>query len=206
MEEKKTEILKSVGKLFHRYGLRSVTMDDVASELRISKKTLYQYFKNKEELVSEVIDYFIENPGFHLTGAPTVNPIDKVFTLRKHIAGFLKSYNNNLDFDLKKQYPAIYRKVKEFKRLKIFRDTMTDIEEGKRLGLFRESLDPEFIAKLNVGRILLTFNPEQGIFSDRELSSIDWFDKTIDYHFHGICTEKGLKYYEEQLLKLRNEQ
>jgi AcrR family transcriptional regulator len=206
MEEKKTEILKSVVKLFHKYGIRSVTMDDVASEFGISKKTLYQYFKNKEELVSEVINYFIENPGYHLPDGSTGNPIERVFLLRKHIAGFLKSYNNNLDFDLKKQYPVIYKKVKEFKRLKIFNDTLADLVEGKRLGLFRESIDAEFISKLNVGRILLTFNPEQGIFTDRELSSIDWFDKTIDYHFHGICTEKGLKYYEEQLLKLRDEQ
>lgn len=206
MENKKTEILKSVGKLFHRYGIRSVTMDDVASELGISKKTLYQFFKNKEELVSEVINCFIENPGYHLTGGSTGNPIDRIFLLRKHIVGLLKSYNNNLDLDLKKQYPAIYRKVKEFKRLKIFNDTLADIEEGKRLGLFRESIDPEFIAKLNVGRILLTFNPEQGIFSDRELSSIDWFDKTMDYHIHGICTEKGITYYKELLLKQKGEQ
>jgi AcrR family transcriptional regulator len=204
MLEKKTEILKNVGKLFHKYGIRSVTMDDVASELGISKKTLYQFFKNKEELVSEVINYFIENPGYHLTGGVEGNPIDRVFILRKHIAGFLKSYNNNLDFDLKKQYPAIYRKVKEYKRLKIFSDTLLDLEEGKKMGLFRNEIDPEFIAKLNVGRILLTFNPEQGIFTDQELSSIDWFDKTIDYHFHGICTEKGLQYYKEQLNRIQD--
>lgn len=191
--------------MFHRYGIRSVTMDDIASELGISKKTLYLNFKNKEELVGEVVDFFIKNPDYHLNSSKSGNPIDHMFALRKHIADILVTYNNHLDFDLKKQYPALFKKVKEFKQARIYTDTVQSLEEGKKQGLFRKEIDSEFIAKLQVGRILYTLNSEQGIFTEKELNNISWFDKTLDYHIYGICTENGLKYYKELLNNLQDE-
>jgi len=205
MEEKRLNIIKSVGKLYHRYGVKSVTMDDVASELGISKKTLYQCFKDKEALVREVIEYYMENPEFNLNKVGSGNPIDRLFVLRNHLAGIIKIYNNNLEFDLRKQYPGIFRKFSDFKRKKIFSDTIRNIEEGQKQGLFRSQIDADVIARLIVGRMLFTMNPEKGIFNERELASLDLFDKVMDYHIHGICTEKGLNYYKKQLNNLKNE-
>ena len=65
MEEKKQFILKNVGNLYFKHGIRGVTMDDVASEFGISKKTLYQYFNDKKDLVCQAIDYYLKNPAFY---------------------------------------------------------------------------------------------------------------------------------------------
>jgi TetR/AcrR family transcriptional regulator, cholesterol catabolism regulator len=66
MENRKEDILKQAGELYFKFGIKSVTMDDVASELGSSKKTLYQHFKDKADLISQVIDYYIKNPQFSL--------------------------------------------------------------------------------------------------------------------------------------------
>ena len=206
MEDKKLFILRNVGKLYLKYGIRSVTMDEVAREFGISKKTLYQYFKDKEDLVNQVIDYYMENPVFNLNQQNLGNAIDRIFALRTHVAQILKHFNNNLEFELKKLYPELYKRMHNFKRKKIYNDTLGNIQSGISDGLFRSDLDPDFIAKLQVGRMLLTLNPDNEIFKDSDVSSLALFDKVMDYHIHAICTEKGLKYYRKQLNKYQNEE
>ena len=205
MEEKRLHILKNVGKLYFKFGIRSVTMDDVASEFGISKKTLYQYFKDKADLVSQVVDFYIKNPMFELNVEANGNAIDRYFALRTHISKILKYFNNNIEFDLKKQYPLLHKKVHEQKREKIFNSTVVSVRDGISSGLFREGLEVELIAKLQVGLLLFTLNPENEIFTDSELATIELFDKVMDYHMHAICTEKGIKYYTKQLNDIKNE-
>lgn len=205
MEDKKEYILKNVGKLYLKFGIRSVTMDDVAREFGISKKTLYQYFNDKADLVENVIDYYMANPAFNLNENSKANAIDRFFELRCHVLNILKYFHNNIEHDLKKLYPELYKKVHNVKRDRIYSSTVQNVTEGIESGLFREDLDIELIAKLQVGRMLLTLNPDYEIFAEAELASIDLFDKVIEYHMHAICTEKGIKYYKKQLNRIKNE-
>lgn len=206
MEDKKELILNEVGKLYLKHGVKSVTMDDVAHELSLSKKTIYRYFTDKKDLVSQVIDtFFLKNPHFRLTEAKGVNAIDRILNIRKHMVKVFQLIQNNLEYDLKKTYPCVHKKVIDFKRKKIYEDNFSATEQGKKEGLFRNELDSDFIAKLIVGRFLLIFNPDNGIFTSSDLINIKLFDQAIDYHFHAICTEKGLKYYKQQLNKVQNE-
>lgn len=206
MDDKKDFVLKQVGKLYLRYGIRSVTMDDVARELGISKKTLYQYFKDKEDLVDQVVDsYFLNNPNFDLMEVEGMNAVDRIMNVRNHMIKMFKLVQNNLEYDLKKSYPKVYNKIIKFKREKIYKDNLSVMEQGKKEGLFREDVDSDFMAKLAVGRFLLIFNPDNGIFTDEEVRDIQWFDQIIDYHFHGICTKQGLEYFKQQLNNVQNE-
>lgn len=206
MEDKKLHIIKNVGKLYLKFGIRSVTMDDVAQEFGISKKTLYHYFIDKKDLVSQVIDYYLENSMFEFNEAREGNAIDYYYCLREHISEILKYFNNNnIEFDLKKQYPRLYKRVHIRKREKIFRDTVLTINKGITEGLFRSDLDVELIAKLQVGRMLYTLNPDNEIFTDSEVAKIDLFDKVMDYHMHAICTPKGIEYFKEQLKSIQDE-
>lgn len=205
MEEKKLHIIKNVGELYLRFGIRSLTMDDVASEFGISKKTLYQYFKDKADLVSQVVNYYIENPRFNLNLNESNNAIDHYFDLRKHINSILKYFNNSIEFDLKKLYPQLYKKVHDMKRERIFKSTVVNINNGIKTGHYRKDLDAELIAKLQVGRILYTLNPENGVFTETEVVNINLYDDFTNYHMHAICTEKGLKYFKKQLNKVQNE-
>lgn len=206
MENKKKQIVEEAGQLFMRHGIRSVTMDDVAQELGISKKTLYQHFKDKEQLVEQVVDvFFLRNPNYRISKEPGMNAIDRVLRIREYMAKMFKLLQNNMEFDLRKFYPRVYRKVLDFKRIKIYDDNFSVLEQGKEEGLFREDLDSDMLSRLAVGRFLLILNPDNGLFTEAETRDIRVFDQLVDYHFHGICTEKGLQYYKQQLNNVQHE-
>lgn len=206
MDERKEHIIKHVGEMYLRYGIRSVTMDDVAVELGVSKKTLYEYFKDKEELVEEAISYFMKNPIIDFDLWSELNAIDKFFRYREHGLKMLKLYNNNLDFDLKRLYPRINKMLQEYKKKKIYEQNYQMLEQGVQEGLFRAELDLDVISRLQVGRILLILNAHNGIFKDEEIRSENFFDTLMDYHLHAVCTEKGLKYYKQKLNNVQNEE
>ena len=206
MDEKKKHIITQVGQMYMRHGIRSVTMDDVASELSISKKTLYQYFKDKAELVEHVINHFLMDDSCFCTKEDLkLNAIDRYLWIRKNVLEMMKVVHNNLEYDLKKGYPSLYKKITDYKRIKIYDDNFAIIEQGKKEGLYRESIDSDLVARLAVGRILLIFNPDYGIFADNEIRNIELFDNMMNYHMHGICTETGLQYYKQQLNNVQNE-
>jgi len=205
MEDKKQHILSNVCKLYLKYGIRNITMDDIALEFGISKKTLYQYFNDKEDLVAQVFDYYMNNPIFNFNQSGSGNSIDRLLAVKDHVTIILKNLNNNFEFELKKLYPSLYQKWHDFKVKKIYGDTFKNIESGKAEGLFRMELDSDLIARLQVGRMLLTLNSESGIFSEKEVVSIDLFDKVIDYHLHAICTPQGLDYYKQKKEQKNNQ-
>lgn len=174
-------------------------MDDVARELGISKKTLYDFFKDKEELVDQSINYYMKNPVIDFDCCDDMNAIDKFFLYREHGLKMLRLYNNNIDFDLKRMYPRINKKLQEFKKKRIYGQNYKMLEQGINEGLFRSDLNIDIVARLQVGRILLTMNVNNAIFKEEEIRSESFFDAVMDYHLHAICTEKGLAYYKQKL-------
>lgn len=206
MDEKKEYILKNVGKLYLRYGIKSVTMDDVASELGISKKTLYGFFKDKSELVDQSINYHMKNPIVDFDCCGELNAIDKFFLYREHGLKMLKLYNNNIDFDLRRQYPEINKKLQKFKKDLIYKQNYKMLEQGINEGFFRAEINIDIVSRLQVGRILLILNTDNEIFKDEEIRSEKLFDAIMDYHLHAICTEKGIEYYKQKLNNVQNEE
>lgn len=205
MDENKDYILKQISELYLKFGIKSVTMDDVANEFGISKKTLYLYFEDKADLVQQVIDYYLKSLAFDLNSKMHGNAIDRYFALRAHIIYLLKYMHNNIEFDLKKLYPKLHQKVYKAKRERIFSNTVDNMKDGILQGLYRDDIDPELVAKLQVGRMIFTMDPQNEIFSESELMDIETFDKIMEYFMYSVCTEKGIKYYKEQLNKLRND-
>ncbi len=181
-------------------------MDDVAAEFGISKKTLYQYFKDKKDLVTQVVAFFLEESGKTFKEMADNNAIDSMFLIRKHVAFIFKFYNNGIEKDLRKYYPELYKKVNEVKRERIFTNTIANLKLGMEQGVYRTDIDPYFIAKLQVGRMLYTMNPDFGIFEEYEVNSLAFFDGMMDYHMNAICNDKGKKYYRKQLNKVQNEE
>ena len=180
-------------------------MDDVASEFGISKKTLYQYFEDKADLVQQVIDCYLKSPDFSFDSGIQGNAIDRYFALRSHIIQVMKYMHSNIEFDLKKLYPVLYRKVYKLKRERIFRNTVDNLNNGIKEGLYRADIDPEIVAKLQVGKMLYTLDPQNEIFTESELMNIEFFDHVMEYFMYSVCTEKGITYYKEQLNKLKND-
>ena len=84
-------------------------------------------------------------------------------------------------------------------------DTVQNVKDGIEYGLFRQELDIDLTAKLQVGRMLLTLNPDYEIFTETEIANIGFFDKVTEMYMYSICTEKGMKYYKKQLNSIKNE-
>lgn len=199
MNEELNNILEQVRKLYIRYGVKSVTMDDVSHELGISKKTLYQYVTDKNDLVLKVFDLEIsENcQKFDDAYKPGSNAIEQLFDVHKWVVNRLKEYSPVSDYDLKKYYSELYRKLDKIRRDRIYNFIYNNLKKGKEEGLYRADLDVEIIAKIHASRIQNTFDSE--LLTNEEKTSLKVFYEFFVYHIRGIASEKGIQMLEEKL-------
>lgn len=206
MEKELKEIFKIVNGLYLKYGIKRVTMDDVAIELGMSKKTLYQYFENKEDLVYKVL--FNEMEGIFKTieelQKKDLNVIDEAFERNKIISNAIRKYSPSLDFDLKRYFPKIYKKLRQYKMEKTYYSIVSNMKKGIAEGLFREDLNVDIIAKIHMSRIENLAENDLIDFSEYSPSQI--FNEVFIYHNRGICNEKGLKLLEKKLEEIKKEE
>ena len=193
------DILSRTFDLYKKYAIKSVTMDDVAGELGISKKTLYQFVSNKNELVEKVIQSEMEhaNKCHESIKLMNLNAIEALFEVSKLMNDLLKNHNPALYFDLKKYYPTLFKEVIAIKREKAYESVLNNLKNGIKEGFYRKEINPDIIAKIYVSRI--EHNYDNSIFSIAEVTSIEVFNEVLIYHLHGICNEKGLKILNEKL-------
>ena len=204
MNEELKNILVKVGCLYKKYGIKSITMDDVSRELGISKKTLYQYVQDKNELVAQVIDLGMEKQivVFNELFCKGLNAIDELFEVNKMVAQMIKQHNASEDYDLKKYYPDQYQKMHKIRREEMYSHILANLKKGKEEGLYRVEMKEDIIAKVQLMRIENTFDNQ--IFTDEELLSPQAFLETFIYHIRGIASEKGIKILEQKLKELDN--
>jgi TetR/AcrR family transcriptional regulator, cholesterol catabolism regulator len=194
-------ILERISCLYKKYGIKSVTMDDVARELGISKKTLYLHFSDKDDLVLQVLNFEAKKRTveFKKIYERKLNAIEELLEVNRFLNFMLRDHSPVVDYDLKKYYPKHYIKSQEMRMAKMFESVINNMKKGKKEGLFREDLNEEIIAKLHVSRIMcMTENP---YFSSEELTSPQVFSELIIYHIRGIANENGIKILEENLVK-----
>jgi AcrR family transcriptional regulator len=198
------EMISKISSLFHRYGIKSVTMDDVAHELSISKKTLYEHYSDKSHLVHAVIEHEFSclEKKFKSVKEEPKNAMDEIFIIYRHHAMMIKEHHPSFEFDLKKYYPEIYAGLRKDRRAKVMEATLKNLKKGKSEGLYRADLNENLIAKLNMMRIECI--TENDLFSIDELYSQEYSLEIFIYHLHGILSEKGLKYLEQNIDKLKN--
>ncbi len=203
MNTKDKDIIRKVAQLYKKYGIKSFTMDDVARELGISKKTLYECFSDKLHLVNAVVDMEVMLNDLRLEEqkSNSKNAVQEVFQLFHFHLQMLKEYNPALEFDLKKYYPESYHRLNRIKREKIWNTTLNNLIKGKREGFYRKELNEEIITKLNVLRIESLY--ESDLFSREELYSHEFSKEMFLYHLHGILSLKGIEYLNKNLEQLK---
>jgi AcrR family transcriptional regulator len=202
MDDKALAIVKKVRALYTEYGIKSVTMDDVAHELSISKKTLYQHFADKKELVLAVLkeDYRKRQIDFSLILNNKVNAIEELFLYYKLQIRIIRDHKPSFVYDLKKYYPDIFNHFQVIKRGRILDSVLENLIKGKKEGLYRPDLNEDVISRLNLMRIEGIIH--SGIFTVEEMVSPDIFFEIYKYHMYGIVNEKGRKILEYNLNKL----
>ena len=203
MKPKALDILTQVRRLYQRYGIKSVTMDDIATQLNISKKTIYEYFTDKEDLVKHVLMFEHENGASKLDAIEkhNYNAIEELFEVYKMINAMFKEYNSSMEYDVRKYYPDLFMKIKDIRRKRMYESSYNNMNKGKGEGLYRKELNSKIIAKLHVFRTENLLDND--MFTMEELTSFKMFHEVFVYHLHGILSHEGRTFFENNFDKFK---
>jgi AcrR family transcriptional regulator len=188
----KKEIIEATLPLFLRIGFKNVTMDDVAQNLSISKKTVYEHFDNKKALIEAAVNRLILTIGSEVEMIQNAaeNPISAIYKVKTMVLQYLKDEENSPQIQLQKYYPEIYQELK-FKEFDLLGNHFrSSLQKGIEMNLFREDIDIDFISRIyfsglrNIRDIKL-FPRNQ--FQIEELMGL-----FFEYHLRAISTEKGI--------------
>ena len=193
MDEKANNIVKHVAGLYLQYGIKGVTMDDVARHITISKKTLYQFFKDKKNLVWAVLEYIESEKKMNLTvlEQKSSNAIDDLFNFYNVQVVMIKNHKPAFVYDLKKYYPEIFLHFKKNKHKRILESINSNLKKGKQEGLYRSDINEDILSRLSLMRIEGIMNSD--FFSAEEIVSADFFTEIFKYNLFGIVSDKGRK-------------
>jgi len=192
-------ILQRIYFLYQKYGIKSITMDDIARELGISKKTIYEYFTDKNDLVNKVYEFEhkLNMQQFNELSNKEENAIQALFLVIRYMDEMLKEYNPSVDYDLKKYYPEVFEKKRKRMIEGVYDKIYNNLLRGIKEKLYRSDMDPDLIARLHVSRIVSV--PTSDIFTVEEFTSHNNRRELMIYHIRGIATEKGIKELEKEL-------
>jgi AcrR family transcriptional regulator len=191
----KSRILHKGAELFFRYGVKTVTMDAIATDLGISKKTIYQHFPDKESIVFEVVKTFTEQDLEKWAELDRLYPnvIEKIFKSFEMVKDMLVQMNPRLLFEIQKYFPNAYQLFVEHGEKCIHENLIADFKKGAQFGYFRNDIDFELLARLRMAEVDLAFNPD--FYPSNKLSLYETQLTLLDIFMRGILTEKGLTLY-----------
>lgn len=193
----KEKILEKAEELFITLGFKSVTMDDLASELGISKKTIYQHYPNKTKLVEETtlhLFYKINVSVNHIR-AEAKNPIEELYDIKKYVMHYLKDEKSSPQHQLQKYYPKIYATIrkKQFEMMETC--TVDNVRRGIAMGIYRENLNIDFVSRIYFSGVINIKDPQ--LFPVDQFPIVALQDDYLEYHLRGIVTPKGRKILNE---------
>lgn len=188
-----TKLLHRVTEMFLRFGIKSVSMDDISRDLGISKKTLYCMVPNKAKLVSDILHRFIEEEEAQVAviDSQAKDPIHEMVLIAKHVTRMLKKLSPNTLYDLKKYYLEAWREMETSRNDMIFRNIKRNLETGIKHGLYRDDLNVDLLSTLYVR--MATYIVDQKIMDITREQKINLYIEFIKYHIRGIATTKGMK-------------
>ena len=191
--EVKDRIKQKADELYRRYGIKSVTMDEIASQLGVSKKTIYHSFSDKNELVDAVIVDMLDynRQCCQSDRKKSLNAIHEVYLAMEMLQIMFDNMNPSILFDIERNYPATFAKFKEYKYNFLFEMVKENIERGKKEELYRPEVNTDVVAKIRLETMLLPFNEE--LFPKNKFSLITVQQQLIEYFLFGIASLKGYK-------------
>jgi AcrR family transcriptional regulator len=200
----KEKILNNAGEMFLNFGFKSVTMDDIANEMGISKKTIYKYFQNKIELVDESIDFVkntIDNAILEIVTL-NLNAIEENFAIKKVFQNMFKKAKTSPMFQLKKYYPETYTKLMEHEIHSITKFVLDNLEKGINNKLYREGVDKE---KVKDFYFLLFFGTHESETFSKKTDDVNKTEiQILEYHTRAIATMYGISILEQELINYKN--
>lgn len=192
----KEKIITKATDLFLKLGFKSITMDDLAGEMCISKKTIYKFFENKEILIAECTDkmHKLFRGLMQDVAAKKFNPIEENFEIRKIFKTMFNVTDTSPLYQLRKYYPEIYEKVLAQENLDGIQFMRDNLNNGIEQGYYRTDINVEMTARLY---FILCFAINESITLEQESQKLEY--AALEYHTRSIATEKGILELEKQL-------
>lgn len=192
----KAKIIQKATEMFLKLGFKSVTMDDIACEMCISKKTIYKYFQNKEVLIAEgteIIHNKIHDVIEQIV-AKNFNAIEENFEIRKMFKEMFQSADTSPVYQLKKHYPEIYEKLIADEIEDCISVFGNNIQKGIDQGLYRDTVDVNSFVKLYS---MLIFSIHENVQHESDVLKLEM--QALEYHTRALATIKGILELEKQL-------
>ena len=189
--EPQDKILKTSLELFYKFGIKRVTMDDIAKELGMSKKTIYHHFKEKDDLVNTLCDTEMikHEQIFDELFNESKNPIHEMMLISANMRKMMQHINPIFFLDLQKFHPQALNRFQEFKQNCAFKHIERNINKGIEAGFYRNEIDVEFTAKYRLSQLdMLLFG---NYYSFEKISFTKSHELLLDMFVYGICTAKG---------------
>ena len=189
----KQRIKKAAHDLVMQYGIRSVSMDDIAANLGMSKKTIYQYFKDKDELVEAVVDDIIDTNQYACKAdiERSENAVHEIFLVMDMMAEMFKSMNPSILHDMQKYHPAAFTKFKKHKNEFLYDVCTKNLQRGVKEELYRPEIAVDILCRYRVETMFIPFNPQ---FQQSLKHSLAMIEEEILIHFlFGLVSPKGYK-------------
>ncbi len=200
--ESKEQIVKAAEDLFLTYGVRSVTMDDISKKLAISKKTIYQHYRDKNEIVCLVAQRVLEREKEQIDQLKLASKdvVHELLLLSDYIREHAQSVNPSVLFDLQRYHRSAWKIYLEFKE-NVFLESLNDtLSRGKQQAYIREEINVEILSLLRMEEIQMAYDADvfpRDNFNFREVQG-----QLFDHFVHGILTPKGLetlRHYQEKI-------
>ncbi len=191
--ETEERILQGSAELFFRNGIKSITMDDVATHLGMSKKTIYQYYEDKNAIIHAIALHELSMQIKEMEEArkTATNSIDEIFKTMSCLSRTFIKINPNVFYDMQKFHPASWKLFHDFKEKKIMSFVEENLKSGIKQALYRVDLNVKIMAKFRVEEVAMAFRPD--IFPPEKYNIKDVQMILLDHFVHGISTLKGHK-------------
>lgn len=190
----KKEILQTSSNLFLRYGIKSVSMADIAREMGKSKKTVYSHFETKEDIVHQgMLQRLKEEEAFVSEIIKTYsNPIDQFLNIQKHVSEHLRALNPSTIYDLEKYYKKTWQLFYKHKHNFLYNTIKKNLEDGLQEGYYRANFDADLVARIYVAGADSIFNST--VFPANKYPFYKIHEQYMMYHLNAIISAKGKKY------------
>ena len=192
-------ILEGAKNLFMQFGLKSITMDDIARKVGVSKKTIYQFFNDKNCIVfKSVHEHFSDHRKvIEEVLDSSKNAIEAMYRLSRCMKVQVEAVNPTVLYDLQRYFPKAYKRFLEFKNT-FMKEKMTSIlEDGKASGYFRKEINTEILIIQRIEQVQLAFKNE--IFPRDKFDFKELHEQLFDHFIHGLLTDKGKVKYNQYL-------
>lgn len=198
----KVQILDKAFELFTKFGIKSVSMDDLSAELGISKKTLYQTICNKNELIERIFTAQIEKEKEMLeqTTSQSTDAIEELLMVAQRKIDILKKLSQSTIFDLKKYHRNTWNSIESLHQKYMLEVLIKNLEKGIAQGLYRENINPEIVARIYLGQSLAIMDIRLFPKNFPQFNQVPL--QAIECHLRGIVSEKGLIVFKQKMKKL----